>query len=288
MQTVAMSGLGALATVARRVMQRLADVPPSAPWAALQVLALWPHGRWVWKRMLDGSDDPLGLAALGMLVLLLHRLRAHLKPRPDRAWLVAAVGLTVAATWAAQVLPALLAATLAAAALACMMTAWLAPSAPRAALAGLVMLSLPLVASLQFYVGYPLRVITAQASTWALQLAGIDAVRGGASMVVRGQLVLVDAPCSGVQMAWMGYFVACAAAAWTGLRDAPFVMRLAPVGLLVLAGNVVRNTWLVALESRPGGLSSAAHEAIGLVVLVTVLALVCAWMQRGVPRGYAA
>src|SRR5207249_6833695 len=32
-------------------------------WLALQAAALWPHGLWIARRMLDGSDDPLGIAA---------------------------------------------------------------------------------------------------------------------------------------------------------------------------------------------------------------------------------
>jgi exosortase/archaeosortase family protein len=113
-----------------------------------------------------------------------------------------------------------------------------------------------------------------------LQGAGYDAARSGASMVVNGQLVIVDAPCSGVQLAWLAYFTACAAAAATRRRDGVFVRRAAGVSAIVLAGNVLRNSLLVALEARPSGLSAAAHEAIGLAVLGLVCITVLALMQR--------
>jgi hypothetical protein len=51
------------------------------------------------------------------------------------------------------------------------------------------------------------------------------------------------------------------------------------VGALVLAGNVMRNSVLVALESRPQGLDADVHQAIGLAVLAMVCAAVLATMK---------
>lgn len=253
-------------------------VPPLG-WLALQALALWPHGRWIAQRLRDGSDDPLGLAALAVLAVLVLHLAPRLRLQPVLPWLGASIGFTLAATAALVSLPPLVAALLAALAMACALAAWLPPDAPRAPLAGLLVLALPLVASLQFYAGFPLRAVTAQLSAWGLQAVGIDGARSGASMTVSGQLVIVDAPCSGVQMAWLAYFCACAVVAIGGARDNRFLTRLPGVGLLVLAGNVVRNTVLVALEARPQGLAPWAHEAIGLAALAAVCAAVVALMK---------
>ena len=253
-------------------------------WLAAQTAALWPHGQWAAARMQDRSDDPLGLAAVALLAVLVFRHRYTLRAMPNRRWLAAAGALTVFATVALAWVPPLLAAVMAAMALAASLVAWLAPTAPRLAIVGLVMLALPWMASLQFYAGYPLRLITAQLSTWALQLAGFDAARRGASMTVQGQLVIVDAPCSGVQMVWMAYFSACAVAALTGLRDAALLRRLPLVGAVVLLGNAARNTVLVALESRPQGLASASHEAIGLLALAGVVSFVVVWTLKGANR----
>lgn len=252
-----------------------APVRVGAPgWLVLHAAALWPHGLWTVRRLADGSDDPLGVAALAALALWLWLARGTLRALPRLPWLGAAAALTAAATAALFIAPPLLAAGLATLALAAHLAAWLPDRSPRLALAGLMLLTLPLVASLQFYVGFPLRVFTAQFSAWLLQAAGLAAERSGASMVVAGQLVIVDAPCSGVQMAWLGYFAACAVAAFTSRRDAALARRLPLVGLTVLAGNVLRNTLLVALETRPGGLSPLAHEAIGLGMVLAVVVLV--------------
>jgi exosortase/archaeosortase family protein len=232
-------------------------------WLAIHALALWPHGLWAARRMADGSDDPLGAAAVIALLAWLWRERESLRPTPRLAWLGGAALLALAATAALFAAPPLAAALLAVLSLAAHACAWLPERAPRVALAGLALLALPLVASLQFYIGYPLRVFTAQFSAWLLQAVGTEAERSGASMTVAGQLVVVDAPCSGVQMAWMAYFAACAAAAFLRRRDAALLRRLPLVGLSVLAANVLRNTVLVALEARPQGLASCAHDAVG-------------------------
>jgi exosortase/archaeosortase family protein len=242
-------------------------------WLALHAAALWPHGLWAARRLADGSDDPLGLAALAALGLWLARAAPTLRVQPLLGWLAVAATLTAAATAAWLLAPPLPAAMLAALALAAHIVAWLPPGVARAPLAGLALLALPLLASLQFYVGYPLRVFTAAFSAWLLQAVGLAAERSGAAMTVSGQLVIVDAPCSGVQMAWLAYFAACTVAAFVGLRDAAFVRRLPLIGLLVLAGNVLRNSLLVGLEARPQGLAEAWHEAIGVAMLVLVIGL---------------
>ena len=244
-------------------------------WLALHTLALWPHGAYLAQRALDGSDDPLGLIALLAAAALVASQRRRLRLTPQQGWLVAALGLALIANgawWAGA--PSLLSALLAALSLAGALMAWWPRERAKAPLLGLVVLVLPWLATLQFYLGWPLRVLTAQLSAWGLQVAGFAAERSGASMLVNGQLVIVDAPCSGVQMAWFAYFTACACAAVLGSGDRAFVRRVPLVGLMVLVGNAVRNSVLVALESRPQGLAPVWHEAIGLVLLAAVCAAV--------------
>jgi exosortase/archaeosortase family protein len=255
-------------------------------WIAIHAAALWPHGLWAARRMADGSDDPLGLAALAVLLAWLWRAQPTLRALPRLPWLGAAALLTLGATAALFVAPPLAAALLGTLALSAHVGAWLPERAPRAALAGLALLALPLVASLQFYVGWPLRAFTAQFSAWLLQAVGLDAQPSGAAMTVAGRLVIVDAPCSGVQMAWLAYFAACAMGAFASLRDASFLRRLPLVGLAVLLGNVLRNSVLVALEARPQALPAWQHESIGLAFLVGVTLLAVRLMsprRRGVP-----
>jgi exosortase/archaeosortase family protein len=265
---------------AGRWQGRFEALPPLA-WLALQAAALWPHWRWAAARVLDGSDDPLGLAALATLLWAVLRMEPQLRGTPKPRWLLAALCATVAATFATFSLPPLIGALFAALAMAAGLRSFMPSGHAALPMAGLAVLALPVVSSLQFYAGFPLRVLTAQLSTWLLQGIGMAAERSGTAMQVQGRLVIVDAPCSGVQMVWMAYFCACAVAAFSGMRDRRLLARLPWVGVLVLAGNVLRNSVLVALEASQTQVSEAVHQGVGLVVLMLVCSAVVAVVRGG-------
>lgn len=267
-------------TSVARWERRIDSVPPLA-WLAVQAAALWTHWQWAVSRLADGSDDPLGLAALAVLAWAVWRAAPELRGTPRPGWLAAALGLSVLATASVFCAPPLVGAVLAALALACGLRAFLPHGHAWLPLSGLMVLALPVVSSLQFYAGYPLRVVTAQVSTWALQLAGMQAERSGSAMSVDGQLIIVDAPCSGVQMVWMAYFCACAMAVVGEVSDKRFLRALPFVGVLVMTGNIVRNTLLVGLEARQVEVATWAHQAIGLAVLAAVCGAVAAIVRGG-------
>jgi exosortase/archaeosortase family protein len=256
----------------------LVDTVPTGVWLALLAAAIWPTGWWMAQRMLDGSDEPLGLLALSALTLLLWRCRGELRAAPRLGWLALALAAAVASTAALWHVPPLVSSLLGLLALGAGLAAFLPASIATSPVLGLSVLSLPLLASLQFYAGYPLRVVTAEASRWLLA-AGFSVERSGASLLVNGRLVIVDAPCSGVQMLWLGYFTACVVALYAGRRDTAFLARLPAVSVLVLAGNVLRNTVLVACEAADLQLAGWGHEAIGLAVLAAVCAAIARIMH---------
>lgn len=256
------------------------DTAPEWIWLTLFAAALWPAWWWMARRLSDGSDDPLGLLAVGVLTGLVWQQRHRLRPAPRLAWLALALLLTLAATLGVTTLPPLASGLLAVLAMAAALCAWLPQRLPTLPVLGLCVLALPLLASLQFYAGYPLRVLTAEASRWLLSLA-YTVQRQGASLQVDGQLVIVDAPCSGVQMAWLGYFTACAVALWVRRPNRGFALRLPAVGALVLGGNVLRNTVLVAFAGSGQPLSGWAHEAVGLLVLAAVCGAIAWVMHKG-------
>ncbi|QTD45478.1 exosortase Q [Ottowia testudinis] len=276
------------------------DRAPALLWLGLHTAALWPTWRWMVARVADGSDEPLGLLALAVLAALLWSVRRDLRSAPRLPWLALAVLGTVGATALRSAASPLVAALLAIAAWACGLLAFL-PDARRGAMRvaggvlwpaprhgigtlpvlGLAVLALPLIASLQFYAGYPLRVVTAEASRWLLS-PWFHVLREGSSLNVDGLLVIVDAPCSGVQMAWAGYFAACAVALWRGLGNRAFALRLPAVSALVLGGNIVRNTLLVGLEGAGRQPGAAVHQAVGLLLLAGVCGGIAWVMARPV------
>jgi exosortase/archaeosortase family protein len=258
----------------------IAASPSAAPlrpfgWLVLTALALWPHWLWAARRLADGSDDPLGIAALAVLACATWQLAPRLRASPTPAWAAAAALATLAATlahWLAA--PALFALMFAALAMAAALCAFLPPHVPRLPLIGLALLGMPLIASMQFYAGFPLRVATAELSAWLLQAFGHSVQRSGTALWVGAKLVIVDAPCSGVQMVWLAYFCAFTLAWWRQLPDRLVVRRLAGVGAIVLAGNVIRNSVLVALEAGSTPPGPALHEAVGLMAQAGVCAAV--------------
>jgi exosortase len=258
---------------------------PAALWLGAAALATLPAWQWAAARFADGSDDPLGALAILAIALLAWRDRAQLRSDPEpRFALLAACALLCFVFLSSVGATHLLLACVAMLALCAVWFSLLHDRSRALPLLLLAALALPLIASLQFYAGFPLRVLTAELSVWALRALGAEASREGASMIANGQLVIVDAPCSGVQMAWFAYFSAGLTATLAQLKNSNFALRLPLVGCIVIVGNVLRNTVLVASEARVFGESFANsamwHEAVGLFFLAAVCAACVALMNR--------
>lgn len=254
---------------------------PGWGWLLLPALALWPVWQWSLRRMSDGSDDPFGIVALATLLLVLWRERGQLSVTPRLPGLLLALLLSAAALLSQAWLPPLLRAVLAVLALFAALLAVRVPGQAWLAWCGLGLLALPLLSSLQFFIGYPLRVLTAEVSAWLLHAGGLEVERQGSTLEVAGQWVMVDAACSGIQMAWVAYFTAFATAAWLRLADRQLLRRLPLLGVVVLAGNILRNSLLVLQETGRLAWPGWMHEGTGLLVFVGVCALVLRFTAAG-------
>jgi exosortase/archaeosortase family protein len=254
---------------------------PRASWMpAALLLALWPHWVYVARRLVDGSDEPWGVLALVTVVGLLVRDRAQLM-LPTRSALVACGVLAVVAAIADRVLPDLFAAAIAMLALGVFVMHAL--RRPAAAIIVLLLLTLPIIASLQFYLGYPLRLMVAHASAALLSIAGWHAEASGASILHEGITVLVDAPCAGIGMLWLGSYAA-ALLSYLNRASAPRTLVNGVVAaLLVLIANIARNTLLFFPEAGLADWPAAAHEAIGLAAFagaIVPLTLFASWRKH--------
>ena len=258
--------------------------PAGGVWIAVVIVALWPVWAWTLDRFRDGSHEPWGLVAMTALGALVWRDRQAFTRPPHPAWVLVAALLTCAAVLTSGSLPPLLRGVSASLAVVAMLTAVRSHGYPLLPHLLLALLSLPILSSLQFYLGYPLRVVTAEASAAILTATGYIAERSGSALTVNGQLVIVDAPCAGIHMGWVAYFTASVAGALQRLESRRFATRLSCVGLIVIGLNVVRNVVLVALESRPEGLGRFAHEAIGATAFVVVCGLTLWLVGRPAPE----
>src|SRR5262249_40641334 len=130
-----------------RWASRIESWPP-ALWLWLQTLALWPVVVWAARRMGDGADEPLGLIAPPLLGFAAASGRLECRRAARAPWLFGAMGFTILATAFIGVLPWLALAVLASCAMGCAWAAFRAERAPVLPVVGLLLLALPLIASL--------------------------------------------------------------------------------------------------------------------------------------------
>ncbi|MBS1992083.1 MAG: archaeosortase/exosortase family protein [Cyanobacteria bacterium SZAS LIN-2] len=236
------------------------------------VLAVWPVWTWYVQRLTDRSDEPLGIVALITLVVM---LRLH-PQRLDRSFfartpaVMAALALYFLSLFFA---PKLVSALLALAAIGLAIGGDGREGGGRNLTMGdwwLLFLSLPLVASLNFYLGYPLRLAVTAMALPLLSITGFASSALGTSISWHGQIVEIDAPCSGIRMLWASLYLAATLAS---LRCLNFKNGFALMALAVVASvfaNVLRVTSLFYLETGivtvPQRYSGAVHEGVGVAV----------------------
>lgn len=265
------------------------------PWTvlAITVLACWESWHWYAGRVAGTPDEALTLLmTMGLILALgarsgLGRAAAD----PSVPLLLPAALLASYAALHGFGPPIVLAAIAVMASLPLFYRA-VVGERPPLALYALAALSLPVLPSLQFVLGYPMRLISASLTVGLLELQGLAVVREGTHLLFAGQTVEFDAPCSGIRMLWAGLMLTLAACV---IWRSGVVMTLIAVSasiLMTLAANVFRASSLFYVEA--GLLPGAApwwHEAIGLVAfaisaVATVLVLarlnaleVRAWRQ---------
>lgn len=224
------------------------------PLAAL-ILAFWPVWLWLATRMASDPADAWGLLSLLTAAVLLRRNQAsaHVHWGPP-----VLVVLIYTVTYA--FVPPLVRALIAMSALAALYRkVWFW---------GLLLLTPPLIPSLNFFLGYPLRVLVGEATALLLQLNGFAAVREGSVLLWNGQQVSIDAPCSGIKMLWTGMYLSCALAGLRRLNAVQTVLLGALAMLIVMMANVLRATALFYVEAGIVPQAEPAHALIGVVVFV--------------------
>lgn len=242
----------------------------------LLAAALMPVMVWYARRLNDGSDEPLGLLILLGTVLLAWRGRREFRAS-GRARFAGAV-LVLASVLAINWLPPMLRAVLAIGGI----VLWCGMRR-HAGLVGLLVLSLPVVASLQFYLGYPLRLVSAAGAEWLLGEFGVVIWRLGVNLELAGQAVGVDPACSGVRTLWHAAVgcMALAAIHRVSWRMAMAGAMLAVVG--VTAANTLRSAWLVMIETGRASDGGLGHGGIGLLCFLGLMAPLV-WLMAGHAR----
>jgi exosortase/archaeosortase family protein len=241
---------------ARRLRASLLGGALANAWTRLAVLAaaIWPVWCWIFARASRDSGDAWALLSLATAAALLWRDRANV----GRWRLAIALMLIYAVSF--PFVPPLAHALIAMSAL--------GAACGSLSITGLFLLAVPLVPTLNFYLGYPLRVVVGEAASVLLRLNGFAVVREGATLIWNGQQISIDAPCSGVKMLWTGMYLSCTLAALQRLGALRTVMLGALAFAIVMIANVLRATALFYVESGVVAQAQSAHESIGVVVFV--------------------
>lgn len=223
-------------------------------------LATWPVWRWYALRTIDGSDEPWGLLALLTLVVLGCRNKLGL-PRSTHGFVAPALLLFLYALTFRSLTP-LPRAMIAAGAIGALFF----HRQTAVAHVGLLALSLPIIASVEFYIGYPLRVLAAEVSVVVLRALDLAVSREGTLLHWRGETIMVDAPCGGIRMLWVGFYLAGLLAVWSRMNNRRALMLFGSTLVLVIGANVVRATALFFKESGLVSLPAWTHAGIGALL----------------------
>ena len=233
-----------------------------------QIAAFWSVWLWYISRMLDGSDEPWGIIALLTVSFLVIKKSVWAMPTPSA--LIIASAIAIIYTLSYGFTPPLIRGGLAVIAIGFSISSICYGRTIQTGIIGLMLLSLPLVASLQFYGGFPIRVITAYVSSFLLGLFGYSVQPQGTLLYWLGEVVAVDAPCAGIKMLWTGLYLNFTLATWRELNFLTTWLSTSFTLFSVFIGNIFRATVLFFTESGIIGAPDFTHQAIGLIVFAIV------------------
>jgi exosortase/archaeosortase family protein len=243
---------------------------------ALAMAATWDAWRWYGQRVWESPEEA---ASLALTVAFLGALGVTRRSKEAMRLPLIPVALLLAAFAASYgMLPPIARAAIAiAATLFCGHLASFKEHPP-VAFWGLVALALPVVPSLQFVLGYPMRLVSAALSVGLLQAHGLAVERQGTFLVWRDELIQFDAPCSGVNMLWAGLLLTLMGCVLFRFNTIKVMIAVALSFVLAIVCNVLRATSLFYVEA--GLLPHVQawwHEGIGIAAF-TMSAVATLWL----------
>jgi exosortase/archaeosortase family protein len=232
----------------------------------LQVFAFWDVWRWYVSRAVYSWDQPWGVLALIAAIVFLLASRQPW-PQAARSLLIPTL-LTVFYTVTFLRFGPLARATVAFTALAVTTSSLRFGKSFHPGLFGLFYLSLPTLPTLQFFGGYPLRVVVAELTAPILRLGGFAVIPEGTCLNWAGKLIWIDAPCSGIKMLWVGLFLTFVVLCLYELPLLKTLLLLPLVGVVILLTNVFRAVALFYIEAGVLNTPSWGHEYAGVIAFV--------------------
>lgn len=242
--------------------------------------ATWDGWRWYASRIAAAPEEALSLmlgaaflAAVGLTRAGRGRDTGDRRGRDDTTeaappHLLLAGLLAAYAALRATAPPIFPAAVAVATTLYCVWRAWLADRPPPA-FWGLVALTLPVLPSMQFTLGYPMRIVSASLTVGLLRVQGFAIERQGTFLAWQGEMVQFDAPCSGVNMLWASLLLTTMGGVLLRLGWLRLAAAMLAAVAVTVGANVLRAASLFYVEA---GLLGATphwwHEGAGLAAFV--------------------
>ncbi len=284
---------------------------------AIELPAFWPIWRWYVHRLGDQSDEAWGIVALVTAVTFIFLWRpdaakperfkrepriftdatdqrgssatilgVHANPSSlplrFRARLILPATLLLCYALSYHFLSPLPRAVIAVSAIAATVSAVRFGQRMHLGLWGLLLLSLPVVASLQFYLGFPMRAVVAMLAAPMLQVNGFAVAAEGASLNWNGEMILIDAPCSGVKALWTGFYLAFTLACHYKLNAKRTALVCAAAFVAIIIGNTFRAAALFYVESGASNLAAPewTHQGVGVAVFAATAIAIAMTARR--------
>ncbi|HOO56168.1 MAG TPA: archaeosortase/exosortase family protein [bacterium] len=137
---------------------------------------------------------------------------------------------------------------------------------------GLFILSLPVIPSLQFYLGYPYRYSVAYITTPMIRFSGYSVSQEGTCLMWNKELVCIDAPCSGINMLWAGLFLTFSLSCIFNLDLKNTIKSILVSIFIIYLGNMLRSICLFYIESHIIRAPEWSHQAVGITSFIFVAA----------------
>jgi len=168
---------------------------------------------------------------------------------------------------------------------------WMSPRRWLAGLPAVLLLigTLPFGEHLQTFVGYPVRIATAQIVQEGLQAVGVYSVGVDTILVLESGLAQVDNPCSGIKSLWTGMLFLIAAT-WIERRaiNLRWFGIAALMGVLLFAANIARVVVLVLVGQVAGWevIAELIHVPLGVLAFGMVCGVVLLLIRTQKPSEY--
>lgn len=140
----------------------------------------------------------------------------------------------------------------------------------------LALLALPIIPSMQTYIGFPLRTMVSCVTIPILRFYNFDVVREGTCVRMGQSIVCVDEPCSGIKMLWTGFCLLAAIAAFRGMNLKSCIAGSGLALAAVVIGNILRSVPLCICDLLGGTRDKEFHLLTG-VVMFAIVSIAILW-----------